>query len=306
VRASAKATTSARTGRGGSEDGRHGCASAGPAWDDRLVLTPPPAGQRARREAGRADLDLRAVDAVLFDLDGVITDTASVHAEAWKQVFDAFLQARRGESEAQAAPFDRDLDYRRHVDGKPRYDGVRAFLASRGMSLPEGTPEDPPERETVHGLGNRKDAAFRRYLEERGGAAFESSVSLVHELRRRGLATAVFSSSRNCVPVLRAAGLLELFDARVDGLDADERGLPGKPDPAVLLEAARELGVRPGRAAVVEDALAGVEAARRGGFAAVVGVDRAGHGQELLDAGADVVVGDLSELRLEPPERGAR
>ncbi len=233
-------------------------------------------------------------DAVIFDMDGVVTDTASLHAQAWKQMFDDFLRGRSGES---YEPF-RDEDYLRYVDGRPRYDGVAAFLASRGIELPFGQPDDPPGRETVCGLGNRKNELFWRLLEEQGPRRYESTVRLLHVLRQQGVRTAVISSSRNTPAVLEAAGVRDLFDAEVGGQEAAELGLPGKPDPAVFLEAVRRLGTLPQRAVVVEDALAGVRAGRAGGFGLVIGVDRGGHPQELLAAGADVVVDDLARVRM--------
>lgn len=233
--------------------------------------------------------------AVIFDLDGVITDTASVHRDAWKQTFDAYLAGRAEHSGGTSEPFS-GADYRRYVDGMPRYDGVRNFLASRGITLPEGDPGDPPDRETVCGIGNRKNLEYLRVLEQGGATAFPSSIELVRGLRDRGVPRAIISASRNCAEVLRSVGAAELFDARVDGVVAEELGLPGKPDPAVFLEAARRLGVEPERAAIVEDAVAGVEAGRRGGFGLVVGVARSGNHDELSEAGADVVVSDLGEL----------
>lgn len=237
-------------------------------------------------------LDPRCLDAVIFDMDGVVTDTASVHAAAWKDVFDEFLRPR-----GDPVPFSGE-DYRRYVDGRPRYDGVRGFLASRGITLPEGDPSDPPDRQTVCGVGNRKNARFLELLREQGAASYPSTVRLVRQLGERGVATAVISASRNMREVLASAGLAELFAAKVDGVDADRLNLPGKPDPAVFLEAARRLGVEPARAAVIEDALAGVQAGHRGSFALVIGVDRTGHPDELWQAGADVVVGDLAEVHV--------
>lgn len=238
------------------------------------------------------------VDAVVFDTDGVITDTASVHAAAWKRLFDRYLRERAEREGEPFQPFDADEDYRRYVDGKPRFDGVRTFLGSRGIDLPQGEPSDPPERETVCGLGNRKNGFFLEHLREHGAEPYPSTVAFVRELRARGVRTAAISASRNMSEVLDAAGVGGLFPVRVDGVVADELGLPGKPDPAVFVEAARRLGVEPSRTAVVEDALSGVEAGRRGGFALVIGVDRTGHADALRDAGADVVVGDLSEVEL--------
>lgn len=246
-----------------------------------------------------ATIDLERVSAVLFDLDGVVTDTARLHAAAWKRVFDGWLRERARRDGTPFAPFDRVRDYRL-LDGRPRYEGAQAFLASRAIVLPFGEPADPPQRETVCGIANRKDAELRRSLREDGVRAFPSTVALVRELRARGVPTAVFTASRNGAAVLRAAGVGDLFDAVLDGVEAARRGLAGKPDPAVLLEAARRLAVPPGRAAVVEDAVAGVQAGRRGGFAQVIGVDRGAGREALRAAGADVVVDDLAAVRVLP------
>ena len=242
-------------------------------------------------------IDTGRIDAVVFDLDGVVTDTASVHAAAWSRLFDEYLARRAEAAGGSFTPFTPD-DYRHHVDGKPRYDGVRDFLASRGVALPWGEPGDPGDAETVCGLGNRKNDRFLAELDEVGVRPFTTTVTLLERLRAAGVATAIISASRNCLQVLEAGGLTHLFDARVDGVVADELGLPGKPDPAVFLEAARRVDVEPGRAAVVEDALAGVEAGRRGGFALVVGVDRTGHPEALAEHGAHVVVPDLGDISL--------
>jgi alpha,alpha-trehalase len=236
------------------------------------------------------------MQAVIFDLDGVVTRTAGLHAQAWKLLFDEYLAARARRLGEAFRPFDPESDYQGFVDGKPRYDGVASFLASRGIALPFGSPDDPDERETVCGLGNRKNRYFRTALAKTGGDPYPTTLELIAALRSRGVRTAVVSSSRNCGAVLDAAGIRELFDAKVDGVDAAELGLPGKPDPAVFLDAARRLGVAPARTAVVEDAIAGVEAGRRGGFGLVVGVDRAGQADALAAAGADVVVRDLAEF----------
>lgn len=237
------------------------------------------------------------IDAVIFDMDGVVTDTARVHAAAWARLFDRFLGGRAAITGKAFRPFTVD-DYRRFVDGKPRYAGVRSFLATRGITLPEGDPSDPPDRQTVCGLGNRKDGYFLEHLREHGIAAFPTTVALLEELRAAGVRTAVISASRNLDEVLAAGHVGHLFGLRLGGTEAERLGLAGKPDPAVFLEAARRLRVRPRRAAVVEDALAGVEAGRRGGFALVIGVDRSDHGAELLAAGAVVVVRDLGEVRV--------
>jgi HAD superfamily hydrolase (TIGR01509 family) len=237
-----------------------------------------------------AAIDLSSQRAVVFDTDGVVTDTARVHAAAWKHVFDSFLRGR-------STPFDIRADYLRYVDGRPRLDGVRTFLASRGISLPEGGPEDEPGAPTVHGLGMAKDTLFVRQIAEHGVAAFPSTVALLHELRRRGCRTAVVSASRHCHAVISSSGLIHLFDALVDGNDAARLGLPGKPDPALFAEAARRLELPAAEVTIVEDALPGVEAGRRGGFGFVVGVDRSRtQAAAMRAAGADAVVTDLAEL----------
>ena len=236
------------------------------------------------------------VRACLFDLDGVITRTAVVHAAAWKEMFDAFLRERSEAEGRPFVPFDPVEDYQLHVDGMPRADGVRTFLASRGITLPEGAPDDPPGAATVHGLGNRKNGLVLAKIRELGVDVFDSSVRYVRAVRDAGLATAVVSSSANTLDVLRSTGLEDLFSVRVDGVVAAERGLRGKPAPDTFLAAAEAFGVEPGAAAVFEDALAGVEAGRAGGFGFVVGVDRNGQAGALRSRGADVVVSDLGEL----------
>jgi alpha,alpha-trehalase len=259
-----------------------------------------PPGRSGTRGGTQTPTVIRAaeIDAVIFDMDGVVTDTARVHASAWTRLFDGYLEERARRSGAPFRPFEAH-DYRRFVDARPRYDGVRSFLASRGISLPEGDPSDPPDRETVCGLGNRKDGYFLTHLRERGVRAFPSSVTLAEELLAAGIRTAVISASRNLPEVLEAGKVAHLFELRVGGVEAESHGLHGKPDPAVFLDAARRLGVDAGRAAVIEDAIAGVEAGRRGGFALVIGVDRTGNAGDLLEAGADAVVRDLSEVAVE-------
>jgi beta-phosphoglucomutase family hydrolase len=249
-------------------------------------------------EPGRPALSLDRLDAVVFDTDGVLTDTASVHAAAWKRLFDEYLKLRAARRSEPFRAFT-EADYLRSVDGRSRYDGVVGFLASRAIMLPWGDPTDPPGRETVCGLGNAKDRFFLAHLRDHGAQAFPTSVAFVRRLRADGLRTAVVSASRNMVAVLEAAELGGLFDVEVDGVEADRLGLAGKPDPALFLEAARRLGVASARAAVVEDALAGVEAGRRGRFGVVVGVDRGGQAAALAERGADVVVADLGLLTLE-------
>ncbi|MEU0504280.1 trehalose-phosphatase [Nocardia sp. NPDC005998] len=242
-------------------------------------------------------IDARRYDAVIFDMDGVVTDSASMHAAAWTELFDDFLAARPAGPGQDHSPFTA-ADYQRFVDGKPRYSGVADFLAARGISLPWGDPSDPENADTVCGLGNRKDHLFRDRLAHSGVPVFKSTVTLVRELHDAGIGTAVFSASRNCAQVLTAAGIGDLFAVRVDGIVAESLGLPGKPDPAMLVEAARRLGAEPGRTVVVEDAEAGVTAGRRGGFALVIGIDRTGHADQLRSHGADVVVADLAEVRV--------
>ncbi|OIK28281.1 HAD family hydrolase [Streptomyces malaysiense] len=240
------------------------------------------------------------VRACLFDLDGVLTQTAKVHAAAWKEMFDAYLRERARREGTEFVPFDPVRDYDEYVDGRPRADGVRTFLAARGVRLPEGSPEDPPDAETVRALGARKNELVLRRIREDGVEPYEGSVRFLHEVRAAGLACAVVSSSANARDVLAAAGIADLFDERVDGVVTRERRLRGKPAPDTYLEAARELSVEPGAAAVFEDALAGVEAGRAGRFGLVVGVDRVGQAEQLRTHGADVVVRDLAEL-LESP-----
>ncbi|MFF7401335.1 beta-phosphoglucomutase family hydrolase [Streptomyces murinus] len=240
------------------------------------------------------------VRACLFDLDGVLTQTAKVHAAAWKEMFDAYLRERAQREGTEFVPFDAVRDYDEYVDGRPREDGVRTFLAARGVRLPEGSPQDPPDAETVQALGARKNELVLRRIREDGVEPYEGSVCFLREVRAAGLACAVVSSSANARDVLAAAGIADLFDERVDGVVTRERQLRGKPAPDTYLEAARELSVEPGAAAVFEDALAGVEAGRAGRFGLVVGVDRVGQAEQLQAHGADIVVRDLAEL-LESP-----
>ena len=236
------------------------------------------------------------IRACLFDLDGVLTQTAKVHAAAWKEMFDAFLQAQADRLGEPFVPFDSGHDYEEYVDGKPRLDGVRSFLASRGTVLPEGDPNDPPAAETVAGLGNRKNELVLAMIQRDGVEVFEGSVRYVKALRDAGVRRAVVSSSANTGQVLEATGIADLFEVRVDALVAAREHLHGKPAPDTFLAAAKLLGVRPEEAAVFEDALAGVEAGRAGGFGLVVGVDRVGQAAALRTHGADVVVSDLGEL----------
>ncbi|MFQ5877729.1 MAG: HAD family hydrolase [Acidobacteriota bacterium] len=243
-------------------------------------------------------LEKRRFDAVLLDLDGVVTRTAELHARAWQITFDRYLSTLRRRGEEGFAPFDPRADYLKHVDGRPRYDGVRRFLESRGLRVPEGKSDDGPERQTVRGLGNAKDGQFMALLARDGVRVYEDAVRRIRDWRAGGLRTAVVSSSRNCADVLRAAGLTDLFDVRVDGVVSDALGLRGKPDPDVYLEAARRLAVDPPRAVIIEDAEAGVRAGKAGGFGRVVGVDRSGRGGALGGAGADLVVSSLLEIEI--------
>jgi beta-phosphoglucomutase family hydrolase len=235
------------------------------------------------------------VGACLFDLDGVLTQTAKVHAAAWKQTFDEFLEQRAKETGEPFVPFEQS-DYDRYVDGKPREDGVRSFLASRGIELPEGKPDDPPDAPTVRGVGNWKNQRVLEMIRKDGVEPYEGSVRYVHAAIAAGLRRAVVSSSTNTHDVLVAAGIIDLFEKIVDGHVAEREGLKGKPAPDTYLAGARELGVEPKAAAVFEDALAGVESGRAGHFGFVVGVDRVGQAEALHEHGADVVVKDLAEL----------
>lgn len=236
------------------------------------------------------------VTACLFDLDGVLTQTAKVHAAAWKEMFDDYLRRRAEQRGERFVPFDPHSDYDEYVDGKPRYDGVRSFLASRHIDLPQGTPADSPDAETIDGLGNRKNAIVLKMIHEDGVQPYEGSVRYAQAARDTGLRRAVVSSSTNCRDVLVAAGMLDLFETIVDGHVAEREHLNGKPAPDTYLAGARELGVKPDQAAVFEDALAGVESGRAGSFGYVVGVDRVGQADALKAHGADVVVRDLADL----------
>jgi beta-phosphoglucomutase family hydrolase len=244
-------------------------------------------------------LRVEDIDAVIFDLDGVITKTASVHEASWAALFNGYLQER---AERTGEPFQafESADYLEYVDGKPRYDGVASFLESRGIELPWGTPEDPPDAETVCGLGNRKNRVFLQQIEDHGVEPYDTTVEFVNELQCNGVATALISSSRNVNAVLEGAGLLDLFEVRIDGNVAADLEIPGKPDPAVFLEAASRVGASPEEAAIVEDAQSGVAAGRDGGFQMVIGVDRGDQAEELAAGGATVVVPDLGDFTIEP------
>jgi beta-phosphoglucomutase family hydrolase len=240
------------------------------------------------------------VSACLFDLDGVLTQTAQVHAAAWRQMFDDYLRGRTAAHGEPFRPFDPLHDYDEYVDGKPRDEGVRSFLASRDIRLPEGSADDPPGADTVHGLGNRKNEILLQLIRRQGVRPYEGSVRYVQAAQAAGLRRAVVSSSTNCRDMLAAAGIQDLFEEVVDGVTAEQRHLKGKPAPDTFLEGARALGVEPAGAAVFEDALAGVQAGRAGGFGFVVGVDRVGQADALRSHGASVVVRDLAELLQAP------
>lgn len=259
-------------------------------------------GMEARANAVPSPtIALRAFDAAVFDLDGVVTQTASVHAATWKDLFDEYLRRRAERMSEPFQPFDVQDDYLRYVDGKPRDAGVRSFLASRGIALPDGGPDDPPGKETIWGLGNRKNELFHERLARDGVHVYESSVRFIRDLRKNGLRTALVSSSKNAKAVLVAGGLMDLFDACVDGLEAARLGLMGKPSPDMFLHAVRLLAVVPARALGVEDALSGVEALRAAGYGLVIGIDRGDQSVALREHGADIVIRDLADLELEVP-----
>jgi beta-phosphoglucomutase family hydrolase len=236
--------------------------------------------------------------AVIFDLDGVVTDTAKLHTTAWKKAFDDYLQYRSRRDGTPFTEFTLD-DYLTYVDGKPRYDGVKSFLESRDINLPYGQPEDTKADETICGIGNSKNDAFRLVLEKNGADVFETTVSLIRELKKNGIHVGVASSSRNCESVLKRAGLLKLFETRVDGVVSAELGLNGKPEADIFLRAASNIGVAPSEAVVVEDAASGVAAGRKGGFGLVLGIAREDNADELLQDGADMVLKDLAEISIE-------
>jgi beta-phosphoglucomutase family hydrolase len=236
------------------------------------------------------------VTACLFDMDGVVTQTAVVHAAAWKEMFDDFLRERAQSTGTQFVPFDSHHEYDAYVDGKPRLDGTRSFLESRGIDLPEGTPDDPPGTPTLYGLSNRKNALVLAKIAAGRVEVYDGTITYIRAVKDKGIATAIVSASANTQQVLDSAGIAGLFDVRVDGVIAKERGLRGKPAPDTFLAAAQALNVPANRAAVFEDAQAGVAAGRAGGFALVVGVDRVGQAAELREHGADVVVQDVAEL----------
>ena len=256
---------------------------------------------RAASERSLSGVRLDEFEAGVFDLDGVVMRTADIHFAAWKDLFDGYL-ALRAERDGEPFRAFTEQDYLRHVDGRPRYEGVRTFLKSRGIELPYSDPGDPPERETVCGLGNRKNEAFNRRLAKDGVAVFETTVDLIRRLRERGVKTALVSSSKNAVPILETAGLTEMFDAILDGAEAARLGLSGKPAPDTYRHALEVLGVEPARAFGVEDAISGVESIKAAGYGLVIGIDRAEQRSELERHGADIVVSDLGELEQAPPQ----
>ncbi len=256
-------------------------------------------GDVMEADQAKVTLSRDRFDAVIFDMDGVVTRTARVHAAAWKALFDEYRERTNGSWR----PFDVHEDYLSYVDGKPRYDGVQSFLESRNITLPHGNKTDGPERKTVCGLGNRKDALFHKMLEEQGVGVYEAAVQLVRRLKAAGFKTAIISASKNCAAVLNHAGIGELFEIRVDGVVAEERSLAGKPAPDIFLEAAERLSVTPDRTVVVEDARAGVAAGRKGGFGLVIGVNRSNNADALKNKGAHVVLDDLSGVAVTRSER---
>lgn len=261
-------------------------------YDGGHLLTRNPVRYHGNREEVRmtkADGAL-SFEGAIFDLDGVITFTASTHAASWKRMFDEFLQHRSERTRDPFVPFDRERDYLLYIDGKPRIEGVKSFLSSRGIELPEGMPDELPNEETSWGLGNRKNEVFKEVLDSEGVEVDEKTVTFVRELLARGVRVAVASSSRNCLPILERAGLVEMFEVRVDGVVSEQLGLAGKPNPDIFLEAAERLGVAPSESIVVEDAISGVQAGRAGGFGLVIGVDRHGVARALRENGADLIL----------------
>ncbi len=253
-------------------------------------------GEITATEPPQPPIDLTSFEAVLFDLDGVLTKTAVVHATAWKRLFDEYLQARASAARKPFRPFDPLLDYQRYVDGKLRHEGVKSFLESREIVLPLGTPQDGPEQETVYGLGNKKDGYFQAHLMTQGVELYDDAVRFLRAVRAHGLRTAVVSASKHTGHIVETVGLTDEFDVRVDGIESERLRLRSKPAPDAFLEAARRLGVLPQRAIVVEDAVAGVQAGRNGRFGLVIGVDRTGHANELRRHGATLVTSNMAEL----------
>jgi alpha,alpha-trehalase len=228
----------------------------------------------------------------IFDMDGVITKTAKVHARAWKALFDEFLQGLEGED---FNPFDLDQDYIRYIDGKPRLEGIRSFLQSRNISLEEGSSDSDASLETVHGLGKRKNKSFQQLLAQEGTEVYRDTIEVVKRWKGK-IKLAVISSSKNCKPIMETAGILDWFDVRVDGTTSEEKNLKGKPEPDIFLEASKQMGIEPAQCLIFEDAIAGVKAGKKGGFGLVVGIAREGHQDELIHNGADFVVESLENI----------
>lgn len=250
-----------------------------------------------------SEFNIRDYKAVIFDLDGVITQTASLHAKAWKQMFHEFLDQWMEKKNTSVEQIHIDEDYPEYIDGKPRYDGVRSFLESRDIELPEGSPDDPPGKWTIGGLGNRKNDLFHEQLEKEGVHVFDDTVEFIKTWKDRGVKIAVISSSKNCKSILQNAGILDLFDARVDGVIAEQRNLDGKPAPDVFLNAAQEMNVKPSDAVIVEDARAGIQAGKNGNFGFLIGIARNIDADELYAEGADLVVDTLGDLREKTPQK---
>ena len=240
-----------------------------------------------------------ALQAAIFDLDGVVTKTANLHSKAWGMTFEKYNSRRKQEGKRGFEPYDPRVDYPKYIDGIPRFDGVRNFLKSRDLELPEGTPGDNENDETVYGLGNQKNELYQELIKKEGVTVLERNVEVIKAWKEKGIRTAVISSSKNCKMILEKAGLEDLFEVRVDGVVSEEMNIPGKPAPDIFLKAAEELGVKPGETLIVEDAQAGVEAGKKGNFRLVIGIINASGEQELLKAGADIAVNDLQELDLE-------
>ncbi|KPK23627.1 MAG: hypothetical protein AMJ70_03050 [Dehalococcoidia bacterium SG8_51_3] len=250
------------------------------------------------RNNRKYEIELTGIKAFVFDMDGVITETASIHALAWKKLFDKYLERVATRNHTEFIPFEIDPDYYLYIDGKPRYDGLLSFLNSRGIELPYGDPEDRVDRETICGLGNLKDKYYHQYLKSRGANSYQSSIQFIVKVKSQGVSTAVISASRNAILVLTTAKILELFDVKVDGVDSAKLSLRGKPYPDIFLEAARRLNVLPENSAIVEDSIAGVEAGRKGNFKLVIGIDRSDHEELLKSHGANIVIPDLSQLTI--------
>lgn len=237
------------------------------------------------------------LDALIFDLDGVITKTAVIHMKAWEKMFESYLQKYRKNTNNDVKPYDKEKDYYEYIDGKPRYDGVKSLLDSRDIDIPYGDPADNPDKETVCGLGNKKNGIFLELLKKDGVQVYEDTIGIIKQWRKKGLKTAVISSSKNCKAVLETADIENLFDARVDGVVSEKLNIPGKPAPDIFLHAVKELQTSPSRSAVFEDAIAGVKAGSDGNFKFVVGVARHGTGEKLQNNGANLVIHNFNELK---------